>query len=40
VHHTVWRIATIISAAVLFVLVACLVLWWKRGRNIKGKVLF
>ncbi|KAG2637577.1 hypothetical protein PVAP13_2NG540900 [Panicum virgatum] len=35
VHHAVWRIATIISAVVLFVLLACLVLWWKRGRNIK-----
>ncbi|KAG2637576.1 hypothetical protein PVAP13_2NG540900 [Panicum virgatum] len=38
VHHAVWRIATIISAVVLFVLLACLVLWWKRGRNIKDAV--
>ncbi|KAL6657849.1 hypothetical protein ACP70R_005629 [Stipagrostis hirtigluma subsp. patula] len=38
VHHTVWKIATIVSAVVLFVLVACLLLWWKRGRNIKDAV--
>ncbi|KAL6856098.1 hypothetical protein ACP4OV_018900 [Aristida adscensionis] len=38
VHHAIWRIATIVSAVVLFVLVACLVLWWKRGRNIKDAV--
>lgn len=37
-HVAAWKIATIASAAVLFVLLACLFLWWKRGRNIKGKV--
>lgn len=34
-HYPVWKIATIVSAVVLFILVVCLVLWWKRGRNIK-----
>ncbi|CAD6223546.1 unnamed protein product [Miscanthus lutarioriparius] len=38
VHHPIWKIATIISAIVLFVLAACLLLWWKRGRNIKDAV--
>ncbi|CAM0906213.1 unnamed protein product [Alopecurus aequalis] len=37
-HHAVWKTATIVSAVVLFVLVACLFLWWKRGRNIKDGV--
>ncbi|CAN6183741.1 unnamed protein product [Urochloa humidicola] len=37
-HLAVWKIATIISAVVLFILVACLVLWWKRGKNIKDAV--
>ncbi|CAL5062257.1 unnamed protein product [Urochloa decumbens] len=37
-HLAVWKIATIISAVVIFILVACLVLWWKRGKNIKDAV--
>uniref|UniRef100_A0ACD5UKT6 Uncharacterized protein n=1 Tax=Avena sativa TaxID=4498 RepID=A0ACD5UKT6_AVESA len=37
-HHEIWKIATIVSAVVLFALVACLFLWWKRGRNIKDTV--
>ncbi|XP_062189246.1 G-type lectin S-receptor-like serine/threonine-protein kinase B120 isoform X2 [Phragmites australis] len=37
-HHAIWKIATIVSVVVLFVLVACLVLWWQRGRNIKDAV--
>lgn len=37
-HIAVWKIATIASAVVLFILLACLFLWWKRGRNIKGEV--
>ncbi|KAK3125323.1 hypothetical protein QOZ80_7BG0603350 [Eleusine coracana subsp. coracana] len=37
-HHPIWRIVTIVAAVVLFVLVACLLLWWKRGRNIKDAV--
>lgn len=37
-HHPIWKIATIISAIVLFVLAACLLLWWKHGRNIKDAV--
>ncbi|KAF8664433.1 hypothetical protein HU200_054605 [Digitaria exilis] len=38
VHRGVRKIATIISAVVLFVLVACLLMWWKRGRKIKDAV--
>ncbi|XP_062186878.1 G-type lectin S-receptor-like serine/threonine-protein kinase B120 [Phragmites australis] len=40
-HLATWKIATIVSAVVLFVLVACLILWWmwwKRGRNTKDAV--
>ncbi|VAH29155.1 unnamed protein product [Triticum turgidum subsp. durum] len=37
-HIAVWKIAAIASAVVLFVLLACLFLWWKRGRNIKDAV--
>ncbi|KAM0835258.1 hypothetical protein ACQ4PT_063061 [Festuca glaucescens] len=37
-HHAIWKIATIVSAVVLFILLACLFLWWKRGRNIKDGV--
>ncbi|TVU38510.1 hypothetical protein EJB05_11884 [Eragrostis curvula] len=37
-HHPVWKIATIASAVVLFILLACLFLWWKRGQNIKGAI--
>jgi hypothetical protein len=38
-HHPIWKLVTIVSAVVLFILVYCLLLWWKRGRNIKGLVL-
>ncbi|KAJ1291339.1 hypothetical protein BS78_02G309300 [Paspalum vaginatum] len=37
-HYPTWKIATIVSGVVLFVLAACLVLWWKRGRNIKDVI--
>ncbi|KAM0860902.1 hypothetical protein ACQ4PT_046244 [Festuca glaucescens] len=37
-HDATWKIATIVSAVVLFVFVASLLLWWKRGRNIKDAV--
>lgn len=37
-HIAVWKIAAIASAVVLFILLTCLFLWWKRGRNIKDAV--
>ncbi|KQK15837.1 G-type lectin S-receptor-like serine/threonine-protein kinase B120 [Brachypodium distachyon] len=37
-RHTIWKIATVVSAVVLFLLIVCLFLWWKRGRNIKDAV--
>ncbi|KAG8099709.1 hypothetical protein GUJ93_ZPchr0013g37784 [Zizania palustris] len=37
-HHAVWKIITVVSAVVLFVLVICIFLWRNHGRNIKDTV--